>query len=98
MLNSADLFQNWSIDEIVLNAPFAKDDLYESLFFYFQNVLWQFCDQISKLKIDFQFFQIDALRLPNFVKQYKINQRSFDRIEVQLPKRIFYFIYHFLID
>lgn len=82
MLDSADPLQGWPMDEIILNAPLAKDDLYGSLFFYLQDVLWRFCDQISKLKVGFQLFQVDALRLPSLVKQYGIGQRSFDRIEV----------------
>ena len=82
MMDSADPLQGWPVDEIIRNAPLAKNDLYGSLFFYLQDVLWQFCDRISKLKVDFQLYQVDALRLPSLVKQYGIGQHSFDRIEV----------------
>lgn len=82
MLDSADPLQGWPADEIIRNAPLAKNDLYGGLFIYLQDVLWRFCDRVSKLKVDFQLFQVDALRLPSLLKLYGIGRHSFDRIEV----------------
>lgn len=95
MLDSADPLQGWPIDEIIRKAPLAKNDMYGSLFFYLQDILWRFCHQISRLKLSIQLSQVDALKLPSIVEQYKMGQSSFDRIEVRFPKWIPYFAYRF---
>ncbi|KAI9731728.1 MAG: hypothetical protein M1834_004517 [Cirrosporium novae-zelandiae] len=82
MFDSADPLQGWPIDEIVRKAPPAKNDMYGSLFFYVQDALQQFCQQIGRLDVSFKLFQVDALELPNIIKQYGMGQHSFDRIEV----------------
>ena len=83
MMDSADPAEGWPIDEIIQKAPLAKNDLYGSLFFYLQDVLWQFCHRISRLKVSIQLSQVDALKLPSIVEQYKRGQCLFDRIEVR---------------
>jgi hypothetical protein len=82
MKDSADPIQGWPIEEVIQKAPPAKNDIYGSLFFYLQDVLWQFCHQIGSLKLRIQLFQVDALKLPSLLKQYGPDQCSFDRIEV----------------
>ena len=95
MMDSADPLQGWPIDEIIQKAPLAKNDIYGSLFFYLQDVLWGFCNQISRLKLSIQLSQVDARKLPSILEQYKMGQNSFDRIEVRFPKLIPYFAYRF---
>ena len=95
MLDSADPLEGWPIDEIIQKAPLAKNDIYGSLFFYLQDVLWQFCQHIGRLKVSIQLFQVDARKLPSIVKQHEMGQRSFDRIEVRFPNLIPYFAYRF---
>ena len=95
MLDSADPLQGWPIDEIIQKAPLAKNDLYGSLFSYLQDVLWQFCRQIGRLRVSIQLFQVDALKLPSIVEQYELGQCSFDRIEIRFPRLILYFPYRF---
>lgn len=92
-MDSADPLEGWPIDEIIQKAPLAKNDLYGSLFFYLQDVLWQFCHRINRLKVGIQLSQVDALKLPGIIEQYKTGQRSFDRIEVRYLKLISYFAY-----
>ncbi|KAL9129400.1 MAG: hypothetical protein Q9217_002131 [Psora testacea] len=82
MMDSADPLEGWPIDEIIQKAPLAKNDLYGSLFFYLQDLLWQFCHQIGRLKISIQLSQVDALKLPSIVEQYERDHCLFDRIEL----------------
>lgn len=82
MMDSADPLEGRPIDEIIQKAPLAKNDLYGSLFFYIQDVLWRFCHQIGRLKVSLQLYQVDALKLPGIVEQYRGSRCSFDRIEV----------------
>ena len=95
MLDSADPLEGWPIDEIIQKAPPAKNDIYGSLFFYLQDLLWRFCHHIGRLKVSIQLFQVDARKLPSIVEQYEMGQRSFDRIEVRFPRLIPYFAYRF---
>jgi hypothetical protein len=88
MLNSADPPEGWPIDEIIEKAPLAKNDLYGSLFFYIQDLFWQLCHQIGRLKVSIQLSQVDALELPRIIKQSKGGKYSFDRIEIRFPKLI----------
>ena len=88
MLDSADPLEGWPIDQVFHKAPLAKNDVYGSLYFYLQDVLWRFCHQISRLKLSIQLSQVDALRLPSIIEQYKMGQSSFDRIEVRFPKLV----------
>ena len=97
-MDSADPLEGWPIDEIIQKALLAKNDLYWSLFFYLQDVLWQFCHQIGRLKVNIQLSQVDALKLPGIVEQYKMGQCSFDRIDVRFPNLISYFIFSCLND
>ena len=82
MKDSADPLEGWPINEIMQKAPPAKNDIYGSLFFYIQDVLWQFCHQIGKLKVSIQLHHADALELPGIIQRNKMGQKSFDRIEV----------------
>lgn len=82
MKDSADPLESWSIDEVIQKAPAAKNDCYGSLFFYLQDLLLHFCNQIGRFKLSIQLFQVDALELPSIIKQHGLGQCSFDRIEV----------------
>ncbi len=95
MLDSADPLEGWPIDKVIQKAPLAKNDIYGSLFFYLQEVLWRFCHRVSRLKLSIQLSQVDALKLRSIVEQYEIGKRSFDRIEVRFPKSILYYLYRF---
>ena len=68
MKDSADPMQSWPIEKVIQKASLAKNDIYDSLFYYFHNLLWQFCHQIDNFKINIQFFQVDALKLSNIFK------------------------------
>ncbi len=85
MLDSADPLEGWPVDEIIKKAPPAENDIYGSLFFYLQDVLGLFCQQIGRLKVSIQHFQIDARKLPTIVEHDEMGHCSFDRIEVQVP-------------
>lgn len=98
MLDCADPLQGWPIDEIIQKAPPAKNDIYGSLFFYLQDVLWRFCHQISRLKVSIQLFQVNALLLPSIVEQYGMGQCSFDRIEVRFPSQFRTYVQIFCLD
>jgi hypothetical protein len=95
MLDSADPLEGWPIDEIIQKAPPAKNDIYGSLFFYLQDILGRFCQQIGRLKSSIQRFQVDARKLPSIVEHGEMGQCSFDRIEVRFPRLIPYFAYRF---
>ena len=82
MMDSADPLQGWPIKEVILKAPFAKKDIYGSLFVYVQEALLEFCHQLKKLKIRFSLFQTDARELPGIIKQCEMGEHYFDRIEV----------------
>ncbi len=69
MMDSADPLEGWPIDEITQKTPLTKIDLYGSLLFYVQDVLWRFCHQIGRLKVSLQLSQVDALKLPGIVKE-----------------------------
>ena len=93
MMDSADPLEGWPIDEVFQKAPLAKNDLYGSLFFYLQDVLWQFCHRIGGPKVSIQMSQVDALELPSIIKQYKKGRFLFDRIEVRFLTLISFFAY-----
>ena len=93
MFDSADPLQGWPLDEIIEKAPPAKNDIYGSLFFYLQGVFGLFCRRIGKLKVSIQLFQVDARKLPSMIKRDEMDQRSFDRIEVRVPKLVSCFAY-----
>lgn len=78
-MDSANPLEGWPIKDIRLKAPFAKNDIYGTMFNYVQELLSEFCHRIENLNICFQFFQVGALKLPSMT-----SKSSFDRIEVKL--------------
>lgn len=93
MLDSADPLEGWPIDEIIEKAPPAKNDMYGSLFFYLQDTLGLFCRRMGGLKVSIQLFQVDARKLPSIINRDGMDQCSFDRIEVGVPKLVSGFAY-----
>ena len=84
MQDSADLLDGWPIDEVLPKAPAARQDVYGVLYFYLREVLFRFCHHFASLKLDFQLFQVNALRLPKILDRMGADQRYFDRIEVRI--------------
>ncbi|KAJ5047251.1 uncharacterized protein L3040_003090 [Drepanopeziza brunnea f. sp. 'multigermtubi'] len=82
MMDSADPLGGWNIKDVMRLAPLAKNDIYGSLFNYLQDLLLQFCNQVSRLPVHFQLFQVDALDLPGILRQRGMDCPYFDRIEV----------------
>ena len=82
--DSADPLEGWPIEEVIQKAPLAKHDIYGSLFMYIQDILLAFCRQIGRHKVFFELFHVDALELPDMVKQRSTATMFFDRIEVRL--------------
>lgn len=82
MMDSADPLEGWTIKDVVRLAPLAKNDIYGSLFNYLREILLQFCNQVSRLKVHFHLFQVDALDLPGIMRQRGMGRSYFDRIEV----------------
>ena len=85
MIDSADPLQGWPINEVIWKAPFAKNDIYGSLFIYVLDVLQNFCHKLENLRVCFQLFQLDALDLPGIIRQRGMGRNYFDRIEVEIP-------------
>ncbi|KAH9206685.1 hypothetical protein DL95DRAFT_486583 [Leptodontidium sp. 2 PMI_412] len=82
MMDSADPLEGWTIKDVVRLAPLAKNYIYGSLFNYLREILLQFCNQVSRLKVHFHLFQVDALDLPGIMRQRGMGRSYFDRIEV----------------
>ncbi|MCJ1307220.1 hypothetical protein MMC25_000866 [Agyrium rufum] len=81
-MDSADPLDGYSVTEVVQKAPLAKNDIYGSLFLYLQDTILKFCKQVKRLKVSFQLFQTDAVRLPSMIQQREMSKTRFDRIEV----------------
>ncbi|KAI9651810.1 MAG: hypothetical protein M1829_002440 [Trizodia sp. TS-e1964] len=82
MFDSADPLDGWPLIEVFQKAPFAKNDIYGSLFRYLQDVFFTFCSQIKTHQICFQLFHVNAQNLPDLIKQDSVATNIFDRIEV----------------
>ncbi|KAH8593394.1 hypothetical protein B0O99DRAFT_515819 [Bisporella sp. PMI_857] len=82
MMDSADPLEGWPVKDVIQNAPSAKNDIYGSLYIYLQDVLVRFCEQVSRMKVCFHLFQVDALQLPYKLKDCGMDKAFFDRIEV----------------
>ncbi|OCL12153.1 hypothetical protein AOQ84DRAFT_420874 [Glonium stellatum] len=82
MKDNSDPLSGWNIDEVNQCAPLAKKDIYGSLFFYLRDLLLKFCGRIQSAKVHLQLFQVDAVELPNILKESVKGNISFDRIEV----------------
>ena len=88
MEDQGDPLEGWPIDDIIDKAPPAKNDMYGSLFFYLQDLLGLFCRRLGGLKVSIQLFQVDAQKLLSIIKRDGMDQCSFDRIEVRIPKLV----------
>ncbi|KIW63760.1 hypothetical protein PV04_08738 [Phialophora macrospora] len=77
MKDDSDPLRGWCVADVLQHSPSAKRDLYGSLFFCVRNLLLEFCRRIRRFAVEIQMFQVDALELPNLLRD-----RSFDRIEV----------------
>jgi hypothetical protein len=82
MKDSADPFEGWALEEILKKALPAKNDIHGCLFFYLQDILRQFCQRISSLKLSIQLVHVNAKDLP---RHLQLRQYLFDRIEVWFP-------------
>ena len=89
MMDSANPLEGWPIKVLLQNALQAKNDIYGTLFNYLRTSLLEFCRRLEQLKICFHLFQVDALELPNLMKQSGMGKHYFDRIEVFLSKQGF---------
>lgn len=82
-MDSEDPLSGWSVKEVLLNAPPAKNDIYGSLFNHIQRLLFEFCHRIKTINMRFQFVQLDALKLPDLMEDLGKDKAYFDRIEVR---------------
>jgi len=80
MKDDADPLDGWSYDEYIKRVPAAKNDVYGAFFFYLRDMLLAFCKRVCSCKMVFQLLAVDAVTLPDYLKDVK-----FDRIEVRLP-------------
>ena len=84
-MDSTDPMQGWSFKEFLLRPRPTRNDLYGSLYFYLQEQLQRFCKRIATLQIHFQLFELNALHLPNILKEHGAGKNYLDRIEVRPP-------------
>lgn len=90
MKDSADPLEGWSIREVMMKAPPAKNDVYGCLSLCIQDALLRFHRRIEELDIRIQLFCVNALVLPDMLEGRGLH--SFDRIEVRgLRKHKSYF-------
>lgn len=77
MKDDADPLDGWTYDEYIKCVPAAKNDVCGAFFFYLRNMLLAFCKRVRSCKMAFQLLAVDAVTLPDYLKDVK-----FDRIEV----------------
>ncbi|ERF68455.1 hypothetical protein EPUS_03773 [Endocarpon pusillum Z07020] len=82
LADSAGPLEGWSIDEVLQKLPDAKNDIYGALFFYLKDLLTRFCKKIAKISISVQLLHVDAVDLPDTLRQCGVGEDSFDRIEL----------------
>jgi hypothetical protein len=82
MMDSAEPIEGWSVKEVTSVTRLARNDINGSLYYYLKELIQSFCRRVSDLHIQFQFFELNAMDLPQTMAMRGISNHYFDRIEV----------------
>ncbi|PVH76133.1 hypothetical protein DL98DRAFT_465490 [Cadophora sp. DSE1049] len=82
MMDWADPLHGWSTADVRGKVPLAKNDLYGGLFFHVHDLLLKFCERLKSMKVAFTLFQVNALELPEILRNAGLLKQGFDRVEV----------------
>jgi hypothetical protein len=77
MDDKADPLDGWPIREVARVQTMAKEDLYGKLYIYLRRVFQKFFDGLSRIEIDFDLLNMDAIQLPA-----ALEPKKYARIEV----------------
>ncbi|CZS75064.1 unnamed protein product [Fusarium graminearum] len=78
MYDNADPLNGWSVEEVEgTSTGLATSDIYGKLYYHLRSVLKAFLERLSRSRVAFELFQVDASDLPGHLEN-----RFFDRIEI----------------